>query len=130
MLRRIWRDSEGSAAIEVALTAPAFLTLLLAVIECGLLLWTQLALEHGVENAARCASIHSSVCSSPDAIATYAAQQTLGLNVAAATVSFSAAACGNQVSAAYNYNLALTQLITSAFGVSQITLTASSCYPK
>ena len=54
---RIIDDNRGASAVEFALTAPVFFVMLFAVIDGGLLLWTQVGLQHGAEAAARCASI-------------------------------------------------------------------------
>lgn len=56
------RDICGATAVEFALTAPAFLALVGGVIEVGLLLFAQVALQHGVEAGARCASVDLHLC--------------------------------------------------------------------
>jgi hypothetical protein len=50
------------------------------IIELGLILWTKIALQHGLKWPARCASINATVCGSPSEIQTFAAQQSYGLN--------------------------------------------------
>ena len=49
-------DVRGATALEFALCAPAFFMLVMGIVELGLLVWMQLALQQGVEAAARCAS--------------------------------------------------------------------------
>src|SRR5437016_2558775 len=56
------RNDRGASAIEFALTAPVFFMTLIGLIQCSLLLWAQFGLQHGVEMAARCASINTSLC--------------------------------------------------------------------
>jgi TadE-like protein len=118
-------DERGTAAIEFAMTAPAFFIILLGIIEGGLLLWTQLGLQHGVEMAARCASINASICGSTSAVQNYAAQQALGLSPPTSIFTVSTPACGNQVSANYTF-----QFLTTYFGLPTIAINAQSCFPK
>jgi Flp pilus assembly protein TadG len=126
MIHRAWSDKKGTSAIEFALTAPVFFLLLFVIIEGGLLLWTQLGLQHGVELAARCATVNSTLCGNTSAIQNYAAQQAFGLNVPSSTfVVSTTSSCGNKVSASYTY-----QFITSVFGLPSLTLSALSCFPK
>jgi hypothetical protein len=99
--------------------------LVAGIIVFGLLLWIQMGLQHGVERAARCASVNSSLCGSVTAIQNYAAQQALGLNLPASTFSVSTPTCGNQVSATYTFNF-----ITTYFSNSSLALSAQSCFPK
>jgi|ERR1043166_5114412 Flp pilus assembly protein TadG len=122
---RILGDTRGTSAIEFGVTAPVFFMLLIGVIECGLLLWTQLGLQHGAGLAARCASINTSLCGSASAVQNYAAQQAFGLNPSPSAFTFTAEPCGNQVSAAYTF-----QFVTTYLGLPTLTLSARSCFPK
>ncbi|MBR0712821.1 TadE/TadG family type IV pilus assembly protein [Bradyrhizobium liaoningense] len=119
-----WRDRRGTTALEFGLTAPAFFLFLFGVIEFGLLLWTQIGLQHGVEMAARCASVNSVLCTGSDAITRYASQQALGLGLPSSTFSYSSTACGNQVNASYAFQL------PAIFGLSPLTVTAQACFPS
>ena len=123
-LARLLPDRRGASAVEFGLTAPAFFMLLAGIVDCGMLLWTQLGLQHGTEMAARCASVNSALCGDVGSIQTYAAQQTYGLNPPSSTFSVAVTACGNQVSATYGY-----QFMASYFGVPALTLNAQSCFP-
>ena len=122
---RICADEQAVASIEFGLTAPAFLALVFGVICIGLLVWTQLGLQHGAEMAARCASINSGICGNASAVQSYAVQQTFGLNPPASTFTLTTPSCGNQVSASYNL-----QFLATYFGLPSLTLTAQSCFPK
>lgn len=124
-LARAWNDARGTTAIEFGLTAPIFFAMLFGFIACAMLLWTQTGLQHATEMAARCATINKKICSSTSEIQTYAAMQTLGLNPPPSTFTVSTPACGNQVSASYEF-----PVITSYFGVSSLVLSAQSCFPK
>jgi Flp pilus assembly protein TadG len=116
-------DRSGATAIEFAMTAPLFFAMVLGIGTVSLAIYAQVALQHGVELAARCATINSKICGSTAAIQNYAASQSLGLSPDPSTFTVTAASCGNQVSA--SYVVTLDYISTQA-----VTLTASSCFPK
>jgi Flp pilus assembly protein TadG len=60
-LKLIRNDTRGSALIEFTVTFPLFLLLMFGLGQAGLLLFTYTGLQHGVERAARCASVNYSV---------------------------------------------------------------------
>ncbi|MBI3677964.1 MAG: pilus assembly protein [Proteobacteria bacterium] len=119
------RDSSGATAVEFALTAPAFFALVAGIIEVGIVLWSQLSLQQGVEAAARCASVNKTLCGTTSEIQSYAAAQSYGLTPATSTFTVSTPSCGNQVSASYTYTF-----LFGYFDLPNITLTARSCFPK
>jgi Flp pilus assembly protein TadG len=119
------RDQRGAAAVEFALTVAAFLALVFAIVDGGLLLWTQLGLQHGAEMAARCAAVNTTACGTDTNIASYAAAQAYGLGVSSSVYSVSTAACGKTVTASYTYTL-----YSSYLGVPSVALTAKACYPS
>jgi Flp pilus assembly protein TadG len=57
-LIQIRDDTRGSALVEFTVTIPLFLLLMFGIAQAGLLLFTQSGLQHGVERAARCASVN------------------------------------------------------------------------
>ncbi len=125
ILSRFHHDQDGATALEFALLAPAFIAMVLGIVGLGMLFWTQVGLQHGVEMAARCASINTTQCPSGNstAITTYAAQQTLGLGVPASTFVYSTSYCGNQVAAAYVFQF------PALLNLSPLTVTAQACVP-
>jgi Flp pilus assembly protein TadG len=122
-IRHFRLDISGATALEFALCAPAFFMLVMGVVELGLLVWMQLALQQGVEAAARCASINKNTCASSSQIQTYAAAQSFGLSPPATTFTVSTPSCGNQVQASY------TPSYLPSFPIPTLTLTASACFP-
>jgi Flp pilus assembly protein TadG len=60
-LRQIRDDTRGSSLIEFTITFPLFLLLMFGLVQAGLLFYAQNGLQHGVEAAARCASVNYSV---------------------------------------------------------------------
>lgn len=118
-----WRNRSGGAAVEFALTAPAFFLLVIGAIEVGLLCWAQLALQQGSEAAARCASVNKTLCGTTNQIKSYASAQSYGLAPPVATFTVSAQACGNRIQASYN------PPFLSSYVMQGITLSASACFP-
>ena len=121
----LWGDRRGASALEFGLIAPLFFAFVFGIVELGLLLWTQAGLQHGVEIAARCATVNSSLCptNKPNVITTYASQQAFGLSLPASTFTYASPACGNQVSASYQFQF--PQILNLA----PLTLTAVACFP-
>jgi Flp pilus assembly protein TadG len=114
--------------VEFALTLPMFGALLFGVVESGLLLWTQLGLQHGVEQAARCATVNVAQCGSTSAIQSYAAAAAYGLSVPPATFTYASTTCGNEVTADYPYRFLTGRLVFAS--QSSVAITARSCFPK
>src|SRR5436309_333079 len=118
------RDKRGATAVEFALTVPFFIAFLLAIMDGGMMMWTQLGLQHGAEMAARCAAVNTTSCGSDTNIKSYAAAQAYGLSVTSAAYSVSTAACGKTVTGNYTYTLFLSYVGI----VSSVALSAKSCY--
>ena len=118
------RDNSGATAVELALTMPLFLALLIGCVQIGLLLWTQFGLQYGSEAAARCASINTTTCNTSAQIASYAANHALGLSVPTNAFTVSSPSCGNQISASYPYTF-----YTLVAGAPTVTLKARACFP-
>ncbi len=123
-LVKIRADERGATAVEFALPALIFMVVISMIMVGGLLLWTQLGLQHGAEMAARCANVNKTTCGSNAAIQSYAAQQAYGLNPSPSTFTVSTAACGTQVTANYTFNF-----ITNYFGTPTLALGAQACFP-
>jgi Flp pilus assembly protein TadG len=128
-LVRLAKVGDGATAVETAIVLPAFLLLLFAVIEGGLLFWTQSTLQFAVEAAARCEAlnwkvVNPTLCGSTSAVQSYAASQVLGITVASSSFNVSQPSCGYQVSISYPFTF-----IVSGLYPGTITLNAKSCHP-
>ena len=121
--RRFTIDISGATALEFAMCAPAFFMLVMGIVQGGLLVWMQLALQQGVEAAARCASINKNSCSTASQIQSYASAQSYGLTPPTSAFTVTTPACGNMVQASYN------PPFLTAIAISSVTLTASACFP-
>lgn len=113
------RNESGAAAVELALTAPIFFLLLFGAFQGGLMLWTQLGLQHAVERAARCVVATPSICGTTDKLQSYAVSQGLATSLPGTTFSVVTATCGKQI----------TANATVSFVTSRVNLSASSCFP-
>ena len=67
--RNLLRGRGGATAIEFALVAGIFFPLCLAILDAGMLMWTQGTLQSTAALTARCAAIGSSLCPSPQQFA-------------------------------------------------------------
>jgi Flp pilus assembly pilin Flp len=118
MMAVIWKpvaeDERGVTAIEFALVAPAFLTLIVAVMNVSLLGMSVASLHYAVEEGARCASVRQ-VC--PEPKSRYFAPGP------PPAFTLSAAACGSLLSGTVTFNLNAVLIRRS------IQLSATSCYP-
>lgn len=115
---------EGTTAVETAIVLPAFLLLLLGLVETGILFWTQSSLQFAVEAAARCAVVNSTLCGTTSAVQSYAASQVTGLTVASSSFTVSQPSCGHQVSISYPFSFVDPNLFPWP-----VTLNAQSCHP-
>lgn len=122
-----WWDSRGASMVEFGLTLPLFAALLFGAVEAGLLLWTQLGLQHAVATAARCATVSTTTCGTESAIQNVAVNSAYGLDPPPATFSFVSASCGNEVTANYSYHFITGRI---AYTGASVALTARSCFPK
>jgi hypothetical protein len=118
------RAQIGRLSVETAIVLPVFLLFLFAIIEAGLLFWTQSSLQFAVEAAARCAVVDKTNCGSTGAIQSYAASQVVGLTVPSASFDVSQPSCGHQVSISYPFSFIVSGLYSGA-----MTLNAKSCHP-
>lgn len=121
---RLLRSRAGTTAVEFALLALPFLMLIFGVIDFSRLIWTQSAMQFAVEKAARCAAVNTSTCGTLAQIQAYAGSQMLAPGVPVTAFSYTASACGSDVSVTTDFKFILVNLIPSA-----LTLKARSCYP-
>ena len=121
-LSPLLRDQRGSAAVEFAIVGPIFLTLTIGMIYTCLLLFSMGSMQYAVEEAARCASVKTTVCSSSGNTVTYAQGVYYGPLISP-TFTSTTAACGHVVSgsASFGLNMGLSTLT--------VPLTATACFP-
>ena len=64
LLRALWRDGQGGAAIEFAVLSPLLFTILLGIVEMGRMFYVREALEYATEQAARYYMVNPSAAQS------------------------------------------------------------------
>jgi Flp pilus assembly protein TadG len=122
--RGLASDARGATLIEFALLLPLFIALVVGIMQVGHVLWIQTALQHAVEMAARCASVNATSCGTVAQVQAYAATQAYGVILPVDTFTASAAPCGNQVVASYDFAFQM-----GLFASPSVNLSARSCYP-
>jgi Flp pilus assembly protein TadG len=120
---KVWEDERGTTAVEFAIVGPLFIGLVIGILYVGLSLLLVNSLHFAVEDAARCASVRTTVCKDGPTTVAYAQSRYFGPG----TPTFNApapAACGNNyMTASINYvaDLGLTQFT--------MPIAASACFP-
>lgn len=141
-LRVLGRADGGTAAIEFAIVAPAFLMLLLGTVEFGRLLWTQQALQETAIAGARCMAILQTGCTaggryySSANTTTYIQQiaNQWGVSIPSSGIALTPnATCGgttgfSQVTITSTFNTAVPQIVLLAAGGTS--LSATACFPN
>jgi Flp pilus assembly protein TadG len=116
------RNDRGAAAVELALVLPVFILMVLGGVATASLGFAVSSLHFAVEDAARCASVKTTVCTSAATITAYAAKQYLGPGISP-VFSYSTAGCGHTVSATGTISLNLIPQLAN------IPISATACYP-
>ena len=122
------RDERGATAVEFILILAPLIALTLGAINVGLMVYTTATLHYAADDAARCATVRTTVCDTDAHLQTYAAAQYGGLT-AAPTFTLTKPAdgqpCekGNLVTATANYHF------ETGLNSAVIPLTAKGCYP-
>ena len=117
-----WSNSRGSAAVEFGLIVPTLIALFVGSLYLCMALFVAASLQFAVEDAARCASVNTTTCSSSSAITTYASGRYYGPG-SAPTFTYSATGCGHSVTGSTNY------VANVVFRTVTIPISASACFP-
>jgi Flp pilus assembly protein TadG len=117
-----WHDARGTAAVEFALVAPVFIVLVVGIFYLCLCLFLTGSLHYAVEQAARCASVKTTVCSDSATTVTYAQNSYFGPG-GTPSFTYAAASCGNSVSATMSY------VLNAGFHQFTIPVSATACFP-
>ena len=121
-LRKLGGDRRGATAVEFALILPVFVTLMVGTVCAANLAFAVNGLHFAVQDAARCAAVKTTVCTSAGTTVAYAQSKYSGPQVGPAFV-YSTAGCGHTVSAT------ATVPIFIATGTISVPISAASCYP-
>ena len=120
-IQKAWADARGTTAVEFAMVSPVFIALIVGLLVLSLCLFLIGSLHYAVEDAARCASVRTTVCK--DASTTVAYAQSHYFGPSTPTFTYATAACGNSVTASIDY--------VAQLGLTQITIpfSAAACFP-
>jgi hypothetical protein len=147
MTRNFFRDEQGSVIVENTITMLVFVLLTMGITQAGLIMWSFTGIQHGVQMAARCASVSdAAIAAGVDfATATYApcyntgrqgathnastvkafaASNSWGMDPPSSTFSVGSVSCASPANTvmASNYNINLMHFLLS------VTITPQSCY--
>ena len=124
----LWHDNRGGTAVEFALLAPAFLTMLIGTVMMAMMMFSNSSLHFAVQAAARCASVKTTVCTNAASTTAFAATNYFG---ATSAPSFTCtgrtcggtAACGNKVTGqiSFTFEVGMARYVTP--------LRADACFP-
>ena len=122
LLKSIRQNQDGTTAVEFALVAPVFIALVIGTLALCVALFLIGSMHFAVEEAARCASVKTEICSDNATTVAYAQNHYYGPNVSP-TFTYVVAACGNSVSANISYSVDL--------GLRRFTIpvSATACFP-
>ena len=121
-LQRAARESDGATAIEFALVGPVFLMMVVGGIYACMMMFSMGSLQDAVQQAARCWSVNTTVCTDASSTQTYAQSHYYG---PAVSPSFTAtlANCGHSVTGTISYSFNMGQSMTT------VPLSATACFP-
>jgi len=127
-LRRLVRSRLGATAVEFALVAPIFLTMVVGVFELSRAMWIKATMQFAVEETTRFAMVNTSAATTT--LETYAQNVLTGTGMSATGITFSATqdATGsvNYVTISASHNFAV---ITGLVPLPDVTLQAKSRVP-
>ncbi len=151
MIRRIIRDEQGGAIVETTITMWVFVLFTFGITQAGLIMWSVVGLQHGVEMASRCASVsdaaiaagldwtsatyqpcyslNGTASANSATVTAYAAKNSYGLSPTASKFSVSISgspSCSTDENIVNSSNYTIN-LINYLFSVK---FTPQSCYPS
>lgn len=121
LLAKFGREERGSSAVEFVLILGPMIMLTIGAINMSMMIFTVATLNYAAEDAARCRSVKTTICTNDATTSTYAKTRYQG--AAAPTFTPSLAACGNKVVGTASYKF------TTGITTTTIPLSATACYP-
>jgi Flp pilus assembly pilin Flp len=121
-MKSLCLDDQGTTAVEFAIVAPVFIAMLVGAIALGIAMFLIASLHYAVEDAARCASVKTLICSDAATTVAYAQSRYFGPNVSP-TFTYAAASCGNSVTASISYSMDV------GLRTFTIPISATACFP-
>lgn len=133
-LRRLIAEVGGNAAVEFALVAPAFLALVFGIVNLSAVLYASAQLHYAAEDAARCYSVRTTVCTSATTAQTYAAAAYRGPGIGASFTAANTGACHHSLASPYAADGHAvtgtgTYQINAVLTSVSVPLSATACFP-
>jgi len=123
--RRVFLAScRGATAVEFAIVAPLFLTMMVGVFELSRAMWIKASMQYAVEETARYALVNTSKTTSE--LATYAQTALANTGVTTSGMSFNVTGDGTYADIQVTYTF---QTVTTLLPFPSLTLTAKSRVP-
>jgi Flp pilus assembly protein TadG len=122
LLKKFRSSERGATAAEFALVLPVVVLLCLGSIGFMMMMAAMSGLHFAVEDAARCAAVNKTVCSSDGATKTYATGRYSGPTISGLTFTSTATGCGRRVTATGTINFVGLPVTAP--------VSAVACYPN
>ncbi|WP_407166007.1 TadE/TadG family type IV pilus assembly protein [Bradyrhizobium sp. ORS 111] len=122
LVKSLRASEAGTTVVEFAIVAPVFVALLVGALTLCLGLFLIGSLHYAVEEAARCASVKTTVCADPATTIAYARNHYYGPDLSP-SFAYAIAECGKSVSAAVSYSMNI------GFKTFVIPMSATACFP-
>jgi Flp pilus assembly protein TadG len=116
------REEKGATALEFAILSPVFMLIVVGGVNLGLLLYAAGSLHFAVEDAARCASVRTTVCTNATTTQSYASSHYYGPSISP-TFTYTSTTCGNSVtgSGTFGFHVGVANY--------SVPLSATACFP-
>ena len=121
--RRFGANLNGATAVELALVLPVFVLLVLGSMGAATYGYSLASMNYAVEEAARCAAVKTTVCSTPTSTSLYARSHYSGPAITP-VFTYSNAGCGNTVTATATYSFNLIPQLKN------VPIAVSACRPS
>ena len=118
-IKRYSQAEDGATAVEFALVAVAFMTLVFGIMETGRIMWVQNAIQYGIENAARYAIVNEGA--SDFELEEVATDSLAAMSVASAPLEMTVTTFNQndtdfvQIDATYSYSPMVTSFLPEGF---------------
>jgi Flp pilus assembly protein TadG len=116
------RSEKAASSAEFALVVFPFISIIMGIIGVGFMFWANTTLHYAAEDAARCASVKTTICADATSTQNYALSRYKGPAIAPA-FSYAASGCGHTCTATATYPL------NAGLFNFNVPLSASACFP-
>ena len=123
VVRELCSDRRGSTAVEFSLVLPIVILLIFGTIGLTGAMAVTASLHYATEDAARCASVKTTICSNTGTTSTYATGKYQGPNLSGLSFVLTSQTCGSRVIGSGTY------VLRTGLASFNIPVSATACYP-